>query len=95
MQEPSWQRPWLPFARPLDPAQLRRIAGPSVLATQAVTAFEWSSLDPQLARNSALFAAMPLPSHSQRSGLYLKCPRLNRYLAEQCHTGVLAAHRAS
>ena len=37
--------------------------------------FEWPSLDPQLARNSALFAAMPLPSHSQRPGLCLKYAR--------------------
>jgi len=59
--------PLVAVARPLDPAQLRRIAGPSVLATQAVAAFEWSSLDPHLARNSALFAAMPLPSHSPKA----------------------------
>src|SRR5579859_3980303 len=78
MQEPkSWQRPLV--LSPLGPCPAKSHGGvQAFLATQAVAAFEWSSLDPQLARNSALFAAMPLPSHSQRPGLCLKCPRPSR-----------------
>jgi hypothetical protein len=77
MQEPELTAPWVAVTHPLDPVPVLKAHRWSKRfgLSRRFRPFEWSSRDPQLASNSTLFAAMPLPSHSQSPRLCLKYAR--------------------